>query len=276
MRIGPKEKMILEKLVLGEFTPPSIYMRDCHSCKKSLWRIVDDKKLAVFRFYTQTPEDRERASTILRTETERAQYNWALMPTKEGEEIIESLRSKAPQPKKKAFADPADDRKIPLTLEILEQEQSWESAFLHPLPPNPSYELLTAARDNLLAFLDFNSTYPSPDYIENVAKALNEGVQKLIENTRSLVLLIRSQEPPDPSENINLPPNPSYELLMEARSSVLDFLDFHSSYMALDNVENATKALNQGAQKLIEITRLISECEGSYEPTPLPDDGIPF
>lgn len=96
MRIGPREKQILKKLVPGEFTPPSVYMGDYGSCPNchSLNRIVHEKQLAVFRYQTQTPEERKCSQGGLRPGREAAEYYAALMLTPRGVDVLASLRSK--------------------------------------------------------------------------------------------------------------------------------------------------------------------------------------
>ena len=94
MRIGPKEKQILLKLTSGEYTPPSVYMGNYGSCPSgyTLNRIVYRKKLAVFRHQSYTPEEAKRLYGQLTPGREAAEHNAALMPTKEGEEVIAKLR----------------------------------------------------------------------------------------------------------------------------------------------------------------------------------------
>ena len=94
MRLGPKEKQILKKLVPGEFTPPSVYMPgygSCPSCCHTL-NSITSKGLAVFRWETQTTAERRRLRKAFSPGRKSAEYNAALKPTKMGEEIIASLR----------------------------------------------------------------------------------------------------------------------------------------------------------------------------------------
>lgn len=95
MKLGPKEKQILMKLVPGQFTPPSVYMGDYGYCPSgmTLNRLVYQKKLATFRCETYTPEERLRLYKILKPGREASEYNAALIPTKEGEEVIKSLKA---------------------------------------------------------------------------------------------------------------------------------------------------------------------------------------
>ena len=93
MRLGPKEKQILKKLIPGFFTPPSVYLDEFESCPStnhSLQRLVE-KGLVVFRWETQTPEERKYAYSMLRPGREAAEYNAALRPTEKGVEMMASL-----------------------------------------------------------------------------------------------------------------------------------------------------------------------------------------
>lgn len=95
MRLGPKEKQVLRALVPGEFVPPSVYMQGHNSCPSgwpTLNRLVHVKKLAKFRYDTQTPEERMRVNSILTPGYEASEYNAALIPTKKGEEIIRGIK----------------------------------------------------------------------------------------------------------------------------------------------------------------------------------------
>lgn len=86
MKLGPKEKQILKKLIPGEFTSPSIYLDEFKSCPSnnhSLQRIVE-KGFAVFRWETQTPEERKSLNGVLCPGREAAEYNAALRPTQRG------------------------------------------------------------------------------------------------------------------------------------------------------------------------------------------------
>ena len=71
-----------------------------------------------------------------------------------------------------------------LTLEMLEEPpvQGPYTAMACPLPLNPSCELLEAARENVLDFLDYEST-PLVGSWDRLANNLYEGVQKLFEIT---------------------------------------------------------------------------------------------
>jgi hypothetical protein len=46
------------------------------------------KGLVVFRWQTQTPEERKRLDGVLRPGRESSEYNAALIPTKKGEGLI--------------------------------------------------------------------------------------------------------------------------------------------------------------------------------------------
>lgn len=96
MRLGPKEKQILKKLVIGKFTPPSVYLGDYGSCPSGSHTLqrLDAKGLVVFRWETQTPEERMRSNKNLKPGREAAEYNAALRPTPEGEKIINDLINK--------------------------------------------------------------------------------------------------------------------------------------------------------------------------------------
>ena len=96
MRLGPKEKEILTKLTPGKFTPPSVYTPDCRSCpslNRTLSRIVHDKKLAIFRYQTLTPEQSLAERGKRAPGREAAEFNGALKPTPRGEDIIRVLRA---------------------------------------------------------------------------------------------------------------------------------------------------------------------------------------
>ena len=68
-----------------------------------------------------------------------------------------------------------------LTLELLDEAPNgWETAMCYPLPQNPSYELLEAARRNVIDFLYFNSGLSSISK-EEIANTLRAGLEKLIE-----------------------------------------------------------------------------------------------
>jgi hypothetical protein len=82
-----------------------------------------------------------------------------------------------------------------LTLELLDEAPNgWETTMVYPLPQNPSYELLEAARRNVLDFLDFNSGLSSMSK-EEIAKTLRAGLEKLIE----IAILIQNA----PREKLN-------------------------------------------------------------------------
>ena len=97
MRLGPKEKEILKKLIPGEFVPPSVYLGEYGSCTSSspiaqtLQRITRIKGLAQFRWETQSPAERKKANETLRPGREASEYNAALIPTQKGEELIKAL-----------------------------------------------------------------------------------------------------------------------------------------------------------------------------------------
>jgi len=94
MRLGPKEKQILRNLIPGQFIPPSVYLEVHNSCpsgNRSLQRIVYDKKLAVFRYQTQTPDERKQTSKKLTPGYNAAEFYAALMLTPKGEEAIAQI-----------------------------------------------------------------------------------------------------------------------------------------------------------------------------------------
>jgi hypothetical protein len=104
MRLGPKEKEILLRLIPGDFVPPSVYLGNTpcegHSLcgllnNRSLHRIVYEKKLAIFRYQTLTREEvfEGIATRALRPGRQAAEYNAALRPTPRGCEIIENLKA---------------------------------------------------------------------------------------------------------------------------------------------------------------------------------------
>ena len=94
MRLGPKEKQILKKLVPGKFTPPSVYMPGYGSCPccSTINRIAE-KGLVVVRWRTLTPAERRCVMGSLWPGREAAEFNAALKPTKTGEEVIARLRA---------------------------------------------------------------------------------------------------------------------------------------------------------------------------------------
>lgn len=94
MMLGKNERAILLKLVPGEFTPPSVYLRGNESRHgNTLNRIVYDKGLAEFRWVTLTPEERKKLSHQLSPGLETVDIFAALRPTALGEEVISKLRS---------------------------------------------------------------------------------------------------------------------------------------------------------------------------------------
>jgi hypothetical protein len=95
MRLGPKEKQILSKLISGKFTPPSVYLGDYVSCPSCLTlNRIRNKGLVEYRYETQTPEERKRLMGVLTPGREAAEYNAALRPTPQGEKIIYDLINK--------------------------------------------------------------------------------------------------------------------------------------------------------------------------------------
>lgn len=99
MRIGPNERKILLKLVPGEFVPPSIYLGDYGRCPAghTLNRLVYDKKLAIMRHQTWTPEEHLRRINDKSTPPGRAtaEINAALKPTEEGLKVIRRLKNES-------------------------------------------------------------------------------------------------------------------------------------------------------------------------------------
>ena len=88
-----------------------------------------------------------------------------------------------------------------LTIELLkEAPNGWETAMVYPLPANPSYELLEAARLNVLDFLDFNSRRSIQTETE-IAKTLRAGCEKLIE----IAILLREPMQTGPSDDPEIP-----------------------------------------------------------------------
>ena len=100
MRLGPNEKYILKRLIPGQFVPPSVYLstyKSCPSNNKSLNRIVFEKKLAVFRYQTQSPAERKMVNEKLRPGREAAEYNAALKLTPLGEEMMFFPKKQTPE-----------------------------------------------------------------------------------------------------------------------------------------------------------------------------------
>lgn len=90
-----------------------------------------------------------------------------------------------------------------LTLKLLQEHPNGlETAIVYPFPPNPSSELLEAARLKVLDFLDFNSGHPVGQTKEQIAKTLVVGFNKLLE----IALLLRDttidEGPSDDSESL--------------------------------------------------------------------------
>lgn len=95
------------------------------------------------------------------------------MPYEAPRPLIKSDPDKSRRPK---------EEKQELTLELLQElPYGWETAMVYPLPAKPSYELLEAARLNVLDFLDFHSQPIGHQTKEDIANALRAGVEKMIE-----------------------------------------------------------------------------------------------
>lgn len=92
-----------------------------------------------------------------------------------------------------------------LSLELLKDAPNgWETAVIYPLPANPSYELLEAARLNVLDYLDFYSQSINTDE-ELLAKTLKLGFEKMHEIAILLIYnpfpVPESPPPPDDPES---------------------------------------------------------------------------
>ena len=90
-----------------------------------------------------------------------------------------------------------------LSLELLkEAPNGWETAVIYPLPENPSYELLEAARLNVLDYLDFYSQSINTDE-ELLAETLQAGFDKMCEIAFWLLYVL-----PSPPESTLTPDDP--------------------------------------------------------------------
>lgn len=100
MRLGPIEKQILKKLVPGEFISPLVFLGDrfrgCSSLQSTVHRLVYEKKLAVFRYQTYSPEEAKYFYAALNPGLEALEFNGALKLTEDGEKVWQSLTGNIP------------------------------------------------------------------------------------------------------------------------------------------------------------------------------------
>ncbi|HBM90458.1 MAG TPA: hypothetical protein DD400_01060 [Rhodospirillaceae bacterium] len=178
-----------------------------------------------------------------------------------------------------------EEPKEELTLDILNKTHAGDDTVLeHPLPENPSYELLLKARSRLIDFLDLQAR-PSWRWggTEGLAEVLREAFEKLFEISVSLQKVrTHAENGPvlkHPLPENPFPENPSYELLSDARAKVLDFLDVNS-LSGWENTAKLSEVLKEGFEKLFEIVISQQNARAALHEKenkkPMPDDGIPF
>ena len=307
MRLGPIEKRILSRLVSGEFVPPGVYRdytRTQTANNRAVNRLVNKKKLAVFRWQTLTEEQRKCVSVLFKPGRETSEYNGALSLTKKGEEIISSYGLTEKNYESLPFFT---SQEAPPSNEDALHIYAHDLAILQQIPENPSYKYLCAARDEVLRFFYLSSTLPGVPQ-EELTFFLTQGFDKLFAVLRLMQDMPSGgqprpdlpgvpQEEPDysdyapPSDNTKipltleileeerscesallhpLPEDPSYELLDAALDNVLDFL-YHSFAQRDDTRDRILDALAQGYDKVLEIGLFMQAVEHESFGEPPPD-----